>query len=400
MIVAIKEPYQQQYEISEEDLSQKVKTGSIDPDNTYIWHEGLTDWILLKLWINKGIPSEVVKVSTIDHSNNNRSKSDIKKHINPERIWISALALLYILYSIWYVNFTGIYKKGVLDPRISSIEHLITTAIGVIFGALVIPITISILWSTIKRFIIKSHKDTLMDRLKVFTIISIISLLFTSLGAHSSSNDSMNAMQKFARKDHQINSKTDAIQKNSDYIHVNLPKGSSILLPKNWTILSNQQKGSIEEEKSRRLSIELVNATSDLSFAANYFYPNNRTAALLNIRFYPNITVTQAESEKMGIEDIQSLDSVVHENINKAEKISDWTLIEWRGTKRQIINGNTAFVSEYTRTGINDSSSFCTRLVRFFRGSESYTLTIGYRIEDESTLRPICDKIISSIKNN
>ncbi len=329
------------------------------------------------------------------------SISSIKNQFKKERLWIASLVLLYVSFAVWHVKFTGVYKNGIFDPRIASVENLISCVVGTIFGIALIPVLITFLWSVVKRFMLKSERYTLIDYLKIFTTITILSLSLTALGALSSKRNSKNQTSSLFKKSNGTQLKQSYKQSNTNSSLVNLPKGVSLLLPQTWTVLSKQLRDSLDNEKNVSMpKLSVINATSDLSFVANYFIENNTTAALLNIRYYPNMTVTQSESERMDAEEIQKLDKYIYDNIKMGEKDSGWSLMEWRGTKRQVINGSTAFVTEYTRTGINNNGSFCTRLIRFFRGSESYTISIGYKIEDESSLRPICDKVISSIRNN
>ena len=59
----------------------------------------------------------------------------------------------------------------------------------------------------------------------------------------------------------------------------------------------------------------------------------------------------------------------------------------------------TAFVTEYKRSPIKSNGNFKVRLVRVFNGGKSFTLTVSYREDKEYVLRPICDRIISSLRN-
>lgn len=185
-----------------------------------------------------------------------------------------------------------------------------------------------------------------------------------------------------------------------NFVQITLPKSVSVELPRNWTALTKNQKITLDSTvQSVTERIGMFDASSDLNFAANYFEDNNKTAALFNIRYYPELEFTQKDAAKATPNDIKELDAVIRDAVEKAVKGFGYSVIEWRGTKRQTINGTTAFVSEYTRTPIQNNGEFCSRLVRVFRGRDSYTITISYRLSQELLLRPICDKVISSIKS-
>ena len=185
-----------------------------------------------------------------------------------------------------------------------------------------------------------------------------------------------------------------------NFVRVTLPKNVGVELPRNWTALTKNQKITLDSTvQSVTERIGAFDATSDLHFAANYFEDNNKTAAIFNIRYYPDLELTQRDAAEATPNDIKELDAVIRDGIEKGGKGFGYSVIEWRGTKRQTFNGATAFVSEYTRTPIQNNGEFCSRLVRVFRGRDSYTITISYRLSQELLLRPICDKVISSIKN-
>ena len=185
-----------------------------------------------------------------------------------------------------------------------------------------------------------------------------------------------------------------------NFVRVTLPKSVSVELPRNWTALTKNQKITLDSTvQSVTERLGMFDATSDLNFAANYFDDNSKTAAIFNIRYYPDLDLTQRDAAEATANDIRELDAALRDGMEKSGKGFGYSVIEWRGTKRQTINGATAFVTEYTRTPIQNNGEFCSRLVRVFRGRDSYTITVSYRLSQELLLRPICDKIIGSIKN-
>ena len=185
----------------------------------------------------------------------------------------------------------------------------------------------------------------------------------------------------------------------NNFVQIKLPKKVTVELPKNWTALSRNQRVTLESTvQSLNERIGLFDASSDLNFGANYFEDTGKVAAIFNIRYYPNLELSQVDAAEATANDIHDLDAVIQKGMEKAS-IGLSSIIEWRGTKRQTINGATVFISEYTRTPIQNNGEFCARLVRVFRKADSYTITISYRLPQELLLRPICDRVIASIKN-
>ena len=82
-----------------------------------------------------------------------------------------------------------------------------------------------------------------------------------------------------------------------NFVSIHLPKHVSIELPRNWTALSNNQRITLDTlVQSKRELAGASDPSSDLNYAANYYDDSGKTAAILNIRYYPDMDVTQADS--------------------------------------------------------------------------------------------------------
>ncbi len=92
----------------------------------------------------------------------------------------------------------------------------------------------------------------------------------------------------------------------SNFVRVPLGKGASIEVPKNWVVLSGNQRNTIDtfvEAKGYRQT------KSALSFAANLYDDRGKTIALINVRFYPDNPTTQAEAKQVTPSDIKEIDA-------------------------------------------------------------------------------------------
>jgi hypothetical protein len=164
--------------------------------------------------------------------------------------------------------------------------------------------------------------------------------------------------------------------------------------------LSNNQRITLDSAvQSRNERAGMFDASSDLNFGANYYDEAGKTAAIMNVRYYPDSEISQTDARAAGQPDIRELDSTLRESMVKAGQISGFTVLAWNGTSKQVINGSTAFVTEYKRSPLKNNGNFQVRLVRVFNGSKSFTLTVSYREDQDYLLRPICDRIISSLRN-
>ena len=184
-----------------------------------------------------------------------------------------------------------------------------------------------------------------------------------------------------------------------NFLPVSLPKGVTIELPRNWSVLSNNLRITLDSfVQAKRELAGAVYPSSDLNFAANYYDERGKTAALFNIRYYPEQTLTQAESLAATTADTKELDNGIHNNVVAAEQLIGMRLLSWLGTTKQTINGTVAFVTEYRRAAIREGAPVCVRLVLVLNAGRTFTVTISYHEDQEFLLKPICDRIIQSIR--
>ena len=183
------------------------------------------------------------------------------------------------------------------------------------------------------------------------------------------------------------------------FVKIKLPKGVTVELPRNWGVLSKSQRTTLSAaSQSISEKAGVYDSSGDLAFASNLVGDDGKTAAMFNIRYYPEIDLSQQDAKEATPQDIRDLDTMLRTEAEKGGAAFGGKILEWRGTKRQEINGITAFVSEYTRAGVGGNKDFCVRLVRIFRNEQSYTATVSYRIAEEPLLRPICDRVIESLR--
>lgn len=191
---------------------------------------------------------------------------------------------------------------------------------------------------------------------------------------------------------------TSVSEATGNFVTVSLPHSLAIDIPRNWEILSNNKRITIDSAVESRLDLSGNSSEpSALNFAANYIEDGGKTAAIVNVRYYPEMDLTQEDAASAPVEDVRALDSQLREGMSKAGEMNGFTVLEWRGTLKKQINGITAFVTEYKRSAIRGNGDFVIRLVRVFDGGESFTLTVSYRDRDGFLLRPICDRIIASL---
>ena len=183
----------------------------------------------------------------------------------------------------------------------------------------------------------------------------------------------------------------------STYVVVRLPKNVSIELPRNWVVFSDNQRITLDAMViARQQSAGVADFRHDLAFAANYYDDSANTAGMVNVRYYPEQTVTQSDAHSFSRKDIRDLDQLLQQELPKGVAGSRIQILAWLGTSRQTINGTIALVSQYRRSSPN--GSFRVTLIRVLDASRSFTLTVSYREDQAYFLQPICEYVVQSLK--
>ncbi|MGE5153413.1 MAG: hypothetical protein ACM3ST_05300 [Bdellovibrio bacteriovorus] len=173
----------------------------------------------------------------------------------------------------------------------------------------------------------------------------------------------------------------------------------SIELPRNWLALSNNQKFTLDTAVEAALDLTtIVSPISTLPFAANYYDDTGRVAAMMNLRYYPELDISQREAAEVSAADVQEIDAALKERVTQGVEASGSTITSWKGTEKVKISGIVAFETEYFRRSLRSSDNFRVRLVRVFAGPRSFTLTVSYLASDIWILEKITDHIIASLR--
>lgn len=182
------------------------------------------------------------------------------------------------------------------------------------------------------------------------------------------------------------------------YLLLKLPNGVSIELPRNWVIISGNQRVTLDawvQARTEKLADSPLR--SELSLAANYYDDRGQTAGIFNIRYYPEQEVTQREVREASPEDLAEIDAELRKNLLPAVEAAGNRLLEWRGTRRIDVNGIAVLLSEYRRTS-RQVPAFRAQLARVLAGARSFTVTISYREDQEYLLAPICERVLRTIR--
>lgn len=177
-----------------------------------------------------------------------------------------------------------------------------------------------------------------------------------------------------------------------------LKDGVSLVLPPNWTPLSESAKQTLDASRVA-WEIEAIGEPLDstLPFAANLYGEGRHVLAMINLRYYAQMTKTQQDVRDLNGETLQEIDDGLHSEVETLMQRTGQTL-NWLGARRVVIGDLVALVCSYERITADRLDHFCVRLVRIYDGPRSFTLTLSYRKSQAILLKPICDHIMRSLR--
>jgi hypothetical protein len=178
----------------------------------------------------------------------------------------------------------------------------------------------------------------------------------------------------------------------SPYAKINLSNGISFELPKNWMVIDQSTKTTLEASVIAQAPVPVG---SSLPFAANLFNAKKQTIAMANIRIYPHQTVTQREITQLSNLDLKSYNNEMERELRAAKTLQ---LKSWFGTKKMTINNKTFLVTSYKRAStIRTNTFFIVTLYRLLNAKRSFTLTLSYDEKQTKLLKPIVNYVANSL---
>jgi hypothetical protein len=179
---------------------------------------------------------------------------------------------------------------------------------------------------------------------------------------------------------------------------VRLAENVVVELPADWTVVEGgpRDKGeaSVEERAGWRREIDAVSA---LRFAADAYDGAGRVAARVSVRYHPWQKIAARDVAGADEEELRRLDRAAREAVEQsAGKLG--VSVDWKGTAKRELGGTPAFLTEYERSPYDGNGGFNVRMLRVFDGPRSFTVTVSYREADAERLRPVCDRILASLR--
>ncbi len=187
------------------------------------------------------------------------------------------------------------------------------------------------------------------------------------------------------------------VQAASNFITIKLPEAVSVDLPRNWVLISNNKRITLDTTVESTFDINNISREdSTLPFAANY-YDGGVTMGIVNARYFPTMSLTQVDTVAFSNAEVLEIDHEIRTHLTRSIKAIGGVITSWEGTEKRRINGVMTLVTEYHRKAFRTKGTFRVRLVRVLAGDRSFTLTISYLESQARFLKSITDRMILSL---
>jgi hypothetical protein len=190
----------------------------------------------------------------------------------------------------------------------------------------------------------------------------------------------------------------------TDAVRLKLPRGVSLELPRNWTILSKDERVALNEAmKVGAGELEQALIASELSFAAKLIDAEGRTLAFLNVRYFPGEgdspqAMSQESLKGLGAQDLATIDQESRAEAQQSLAASGTSLTSWGGTSRIEVSGLWGLQREFVRPASDGVETLLVRIQRFPLRERTFSITTAIPASAQQVAGPICDEILLSLQ--
>jgi hypothetical protein len=179
------------------------------------------------------------------------------------------------------------------------------------------------------------------------------------------------------------------------FIEVKLPSGVSIDVPRNWWVIGGDLNQTLETSAQAVLDLTGVKNESKTNLLRANSMPRS-TYAAISINFYENPDVTPNEIRTLSLKELKLMDDALRSTFEKGFKAQGVEVLNWYGTKKNIIDGKPALVTEYRRSGGN--GAVFVQINSIYGKDKMVRLTLSYRESENLIWKPVVERMRVSFK--
>ena len=180
----------------------------------------------------------------------------------------------------------------------------------------------------------------------------------------------------------------------SNFVKVKIPNNASVEIPRNWYILDGNQRMTLDAYNESVGRISITKLTAVLTNL-------DEVVAKLDVTHSLKGGITQREAKNLTQSQIKQFDNDARKEFADQIQRINASLLEWKGTTKRTVGmkemGLVILVSECKAGPIEGTGNLYFYIVIVYNGKDSFAIYLTYLEDFRTVLKPICERIISSI---
>jgi hypothetical protein len=180
------------------------------------------------------------------------------------------------------------------------------------------------------------------------------------------------------------------------YVTIHLPYGISVEIPRSWRIIVGEAKEALETAVSGDIDLSSIHVPDNNLLLRANATPTDRPA-WVSVAFLPRTILTPAQAAKLSPSDLQDYDRELRQSVENFLRSHVMELLEWRETRKDLLNEHLTLVSEYRRRGRNNLLVW-EQINTIPLSAGMITLTVAYNEQAGLPWRSVVMRIRSSCR--
>ncbi len=177
-----------------------------------------------------------------------------------------------------------------------------------------------------------------------------------------------------------------------NFIRIKTGDGASIQIPKNWSIINNSARTTLDASVEARG----IRSPGPLPFAANLYDENGKTLATVNIRVYQDSRLTQENCENLTEQQIKEMRDLIEKETRSSLSLLGVKDAVFESATKRSVSGLCAIQHAHYYSLPTGKERIRETRLRIWAAPRSYTVAVAYNLRQEFILQPISNNILGS----
>jgi hypothetical protein len=182
------------------------------------------------------------------------------------------------------------------------------------------------------------------------------------------------------------------------FVTVRLPYRVVVEVPRAWRITAGEAKEVVQPMGAGDLDLSGLPLSDSNVWVRAVATPANQPAAM-SVAFLPKATLFASQKRELASGELTAYDQALRKKVDDLCKSQGIALLEWKGTRKEQLNGALVVVSEYRRQG-REKLPVWEQVTAVPADSGLAVLTVSYSEPAGHPWRAVVMRIHSSLRIN